>query len=174
MAELQINHKRLAELIGAEAVSEFDIEIAKYPENHKRSAVMAGLTLAQRCNNGYLNEELMDAVANYLGIAPMAAYEVATFYSMYQLKPVGKHVINVCTNISCSLRGSDEVLAHLKQRLGIGVGETTVDKQFTIREVECLGACAGAPMFEVNRVYHENLSDQKIDDIIDSLAKPAV
>ena len=102
-----------------------------------------------------------------------AAYEVATFYSMYQLEEVGSYVINVCTNISCALRGSDEVLSHLKQRLNIGPGETTEDKQFTIREVECLGACAGAPMFEVDRIYHENLDAEKIDQIIDRLAKPA-
>lgn len=165
--------KSLPELISAEGIAEMDAWIAKYPEKGKRSAVMGGLMLAQRENNNYLSEELMNAVADYIGIPRMAAYEVATFYSMYNLKPVGKYVINVCTNISCSLRGSDKVIEKLKQKLGIAPGETTDDNQFTIREVECLGACAGGPMLEVDHVYHEHLDDDKIDQIIDKLAKPA-
>jgi len=165
--------KTLADLISPEALKQMDIELAKYPEKGRRSAVMAGLMIAQTENQGHLTEALMDAVADYIRIPHMAAYEVATFYSMYHLNEVGSYVINVCTNISCALRGSDEVLAHLKQRLNIGPGETTEDKKFTIRSVECLGACAGAPMFEVDRVYHENLNPEKIDQILDKLATPA-
>ena len=165
--------KTLAELIRPEAIKEIDTELAKYPVKGRRSAVMAGLMIAQVENKGHLTEELMDAVADYIRIPHMAAYEVATFYSMYHLDAVGNYVINVCTNISCALRGSDEVMSHLKQKLNIGPGETTADNQFTIREVECLGACAGAPMFEVDRVYHENLTSDKIDTILDKLAKPA-
>ncbi len=163
----------LPELLSAEAIAQMDLELAKYPESGRRSAVMAGLMIAQVENKGHLTEELMKAVADYIRIPHMAAFEVATFYSMYSLNEVGNYVINVCTNISCALRGSDEVMAHLKQRLDIGPGETTKDKKFTIREVECLGACAGAPMFEVDRVYHENLTSEKIDEILDRLAKPA-
>jgi NADH-quinone oxidoreductase subunit E len=96
-------------------------------------------------------------------------YEVATFYSMYELKPVGKHKICVCTNISCMLRGSDEVVEHLRKKLGIGLGETTPDKKFTLKEVECLGACANAPMFQIGREYHEDLTPEKIDDILAGL-----
>jgi len=165
--------KTLAELISPEAIKQVDVELAKYPEKGRRSAVMAGLMIAQTENKGHLTEELMDAVADYIRIPHMAAYEVATFYSMYHLDEVGNYVINVCTNISCALRGCDEVLAHLKEKLKIGPGETTADKQFTIREVECLGACAGAPMFEVDRIYHENLTSAKINQILDKLAKPA-
>jgi len=165
--------KTLPQLISAEGIAEMDGWLAKYPKKGKRSAVMGGLMLAQLENNNHLTTELMDAVADYIGIPHMAAYEVATFYSMYNLEAVGEHVINGCTNISCSLRGSHEVLAHLKDKLGIEPGETTTDKRFTIRAVECLGACAGAPMFEVDHVYHENLDAEKIDKIIDQLAQPA-
>ncbi len=165
--------KTLPEMISPAAIKQMDLELAKYPEKGRRSAVMAGLMIAQVENNGHLTEELMDAVADYIRIPHMAAYEVATFYSMYSLNEVGKYIINVCTNISCALRGSEEVMSHLKQKLNIGPGETTTDKQFTIREVECLGACAGAPMLEVDRVYHENLTPDSIDTILDKLAKPA-
>jgi len=165
--------KSLSDLISAEGIAEMDAWIAKYPEKGKRSAVMGGLMLAQRENNNYLTDELMNAVADYIGIPRMAAYEVATFYSMYNLDPVGKYVINVCTNISCSLRGSEKVLEKLKKKLGVSAGETTADNQFTIHEVECQGACAGAPMMEVDQVFHEHLTDEKIDQIIDQLAKPA-
>jgi NADH-quinone oxidoreductase subunit E len=166
--------KPLPELLNSDAIKQIDFELAKYPKSGRRSAVMAGLMIAQVENKGHLTEELMKAVADYIDIPHMAAYEVASFYSMYSMKEVGSYVINVCTNISCALRGSDEVMAHLKQRLNIGPGETSADKKFTIREVECLGACAGAPMFEVDRVYHENLTSEKIDEILDRLATSAV
>jgi NADH-quinone oxidoreductase subunit E len=111
----------------------------------------------------------MDAVADYLEIPHIAAYEVATFYTMYNLKPVGEHVINICTNISCMLRGSKEIVEHLNKRLSVKFGETTTDNKFTLIEVECQGACAGAPMFEVDKVFHENLTPEKVDTIIDGI-----
>ncbi len=163
----------LETLLGAEITKELDVWIAKYPSDKKRSAVMGGLMLAQRANKGRLTTELMDAVADYLGIAHVAAYEVATFYSMYNMNEVGQYVINVCTNISCMLRGSDEIMNYLKQQLGVEIGGTSRDGLFTLREVECLGACAGGPMFEVDQTYHENLTTDKIDSILDRLATPA-
>ncbi len=165
--------KAFVELVSLEAAAELDVWTAKYPADKKRSAVMAGLMIAQESNGGRLTTELMDAVADYLQISHIAAYEVASFYSMYNMKEVGKYVINVCTNISCMLRGSDEVMEHLKERLKINVGETSADGMFTLKEVECQGACAGAPMFEVDKVYHENLTAESIDNILDRLAKPA-
>lgn len=160
---------KLTELLPAEAIQELDIWISKYPAEKKRPAVIAGLKIAQKYNNNYLSEDLMNAVADYLGIPHVAAYEVATFYTMYNLQPVGEHVINVCTNISCMLRGSDKIMSHLEKRLGISKGETTADNQFTLREVECLGACAGAPMCEMDEVYHENLTLEKLDQLIDGI-----
>ncbi|NNJ72554.1 MAG: NAD(P)H-dependent oxidoreductase subunit E [Enterobacterales bacterium] len=172
MTEVTSPQSDLERLIPTEAIEELEYELTKYPANKRRSAVMAGLMIAQRCNNGYLSEELMNAVADYLGIPHVAAYEVATFYTMYNLKPVGEHVINVCTNISCMLRGSDKVMAHLEDRLAIKVGETTPDNKFTLFEVECAGACKDAPMFEMDEVYFENLTPEKIDQILDdALAK---
>lgn len=149
--------------------AEIERWIAKYPPGQKQSAVMAALRIAQEQNGGWLSRELIDAVAAYLEMAPIAAYEVASFYSMYEHSPVGQHKISVCTNISCMLRGSDEVVAHLEKRLGIRLGETSPDGRFTLKEVECLGACVNAPMFQIAREYHENLTPEKIDAILDSL-----
>jgi NADH-quinone oxidoreductase subunit E len=150
--------------------TEIDAWIAKYPPDQKQSAVMGALRIVQEANGGYLTTELMDAVAEYLEMAPMAVYEVATFYSMYELKPVGKHKICVCTNVSCMLCGSDDIVAHLKQKLNIGFGETTADNKFTLKEVECLGACGGAPMMQIGKTYYENLTSEKIDEILAKLA----
>jgi len=169
MSEQATASKSLTELLPAEAISEIDVWIAKYPADRARSAVMGGLMIAQENNAGYLSEELMDAVADYLDIPHMAAYEVATFYTMYNLKPVGEHVINVCTNISCMLRGSKEIVEHLKQRLDIDFNETTADNKLTLKEVECQGACAGAPMCEIDKTFHENLTPEKIDSIVDGI-----
>ncbi len=171
MSEPVTAQKSLTELLPADAISEIDRCIAKYPPEQKRSAVMSGLMVAQENNAGYLSEELMDAVADYLEIPHMAAYEVATFYTMYNLEPVGEHVINVCTNISCMLRGSKEIVEHLNERLDVRFGETTRDNKFTLVEVECQGACAGAPMCEIDKIYHENLTVKKIDKIIDFILK---
>ena len=155
-------------LLGAEACREIDRWIAKYPPEQKRSAVMAALRIAQE-QNGWLSTELMDAVADYLDMDKISVYEVATFYTMYDLQPVGKHKISVCTNISCMLRGSDKVMEHLKKRLGVSPGETTTDGRFVFKEVECLAACAGAPMAQVNKTYYEDLTPEKLDTILDNL-----
>lgn len=150
-------------------ISAIDAWIGKYPADQRQSAVMAALRIVQDSNNGSLNRDLMDAVAEYLQMPPIAVYEVATFYSMYEHKPVGKHKICVCTNISCMLRGSDEIVQHLKQKLGIGFGQVTADGRFSLKEVECLGACCGAPMFQIGNHYYENLTPQKVDEILGKL-----
>ncbi len=157
------------ELLGAEARAEIDRWVAKYPNDQKRSAVMAALKAVQDQNGGWLTTELMDAVAEYLEMEPIAVYEVATFYSMYELKPVGRHKICICTNVSCLLCGSDDVVAHLENKLGIKLGETTADGRFTLKEVECLGACVGAPMLQIGNDYYEHLTPAKLDEIIDKL-----
>lgn len=157
------------ELLTPAARAEIDAWIAKYPPERKQSAVMAALRIAQDQNGGWLTTELMDAIAAYLEMPPVAVYEVATFYSMYELEPVGRHKICVCTNISCMLRGSDEVVAHLSKRLGIKLGETTADGRFTLKEVECLGACVNAPVMQIARQYHEHLTPETLDKILDGL-----
>ncbi|MEN8217952.1 MAG: NADH-quinone oxidoreductase subunit NuoE [Pseudomonadota bacterium] len=156
-------------LLSEESRAAIDRWIAKYPPDQKQSAVMGALSLVQEANGGSLTTELMDAVADYLEMQPIAVYEVATFYSMYELKPVGRHKLCVCTNVSCMLRGSDDIVAHLKNKLGIGFGETTDDKKVTLKEVECLGACGGAPMMQIGREYHENLTPEKLDEILAKL-----
>jgi len=143
--------------------------IAKYPSGQQRSAVLSALTIVQDNYGGSLTTELMDAVAEYLSLLPIAVYEVASFYSMYDLKPVGRHKISVCTNISCMLCGSDEIVEHLREHLGIGFGETTADGKFTLKEVECLAACGGAPMMQIGKHYYENLSAEKVDTILSKL-----
>lgn len=157
------------DLISAASKADIDNWIAKYPPEQKQSAVMAALRIVQDQNGGYLTNELIEAVAEYLDMQPIAVYEVATFYSMYELKPVGRHKICVCTNISCMLCGSDQVVAHLQNRLGIKLGETSADGRFTLKEVECLGACVNAPMLQIGNQYHENLTPEKLDHILDSL-----
>jgi NADH-quinone oxidoreductase subunit E len=143
--------------------------LKKYPPEHKQSALLTALQLMQDHNNGYLTDEIMNAVAEYLGIPPASVYEAATFYSMYELKPVGRHKICVCTNISCLLSGSDEIMAHLEKRLQIKVGETTPDGKFTLKSVECLAACVNAPMFQIGHHYYEHLTPEKVDEILSGL-----
>lgn len=143
--------------------------LTKYPPNQRQSAVLYALKIVQEDNNGWLTEPLMDAVAAYLGMPKIAVYEVASFYSMFELKPVGKHKISVCTNISCMLCESDKIVEHLKRRLGIDFGETTPDGLFTLKEVECLAACGGAPAMQIDTEYHEKVSPDKIDIILDAL-----
>ncbi|GAB4358642.1 MAG: NADH-quinone oxidoreductase subunit NuoE [Gammaproteobacteria bacterium] len=157
------------DLINADSRAEIDRWIAKYPADQKQSAVMAALRIVQEQNGGWLTTELMDAVAEYLEMPPIAVYEVATFYSMYELKPVGKHKLCVCTNISCMLRGSEKIVEHLESRLGIKMGETTGDGKFTLKEVECLGACVNAPMLQLGNEYHENLTPESVDALLDGL-----
>ncbi len=155
-------------MLSESSLQEIDRELAKYPADRRQSALMAALRIAQD-EHGWLSDELIVYVAGIIRVPPVRAYEVASFYSMYELKPVGKHKICVCTNISCMLRGSDAVVGHLKTRLGIGLGQTTADGQITLKEVECLAACAGAPMMQVNRDYHENLTPERIDAILETL-----
>ncbi|MDG4595067.1 MAG: NADH-quinone oxidoreductase subunit NuoE [Candidatus Contendobacter sp.] len=161
---------RKNDLLSAHARAEIDHWLTRYPADRKQSAVLAALREAQHENGGYLTTELMDAVADYLDMPPIAVYEVASFYSMYELKPVGRHNIAVCTNISCMLRGSDTVLSYIEKKLGIKLGESTPDGKFYLKkEEECLAACCGAPMMQVDHVYYENLTPEKVDRILDSL-----
>lgn len=145
--------------------------VAKYPEGREASATMPLLTLAQRQNDNWLPRAAMDLVAEMVGLAPMRVYEVATFYTMYNLKPVGKNFVQVCTNISCLLKGSDDVFKVCKNKLGIENGETTPDGMFTLLEVECLGACVNAPMMQVGDDYYEDLDAASTEKVLDALAK---
>ncbi|KTD33101.1 NADH dehydrogenase I chain E [Legionella nautarum] len=156
----------LHQLISSASVDEIDLWIAKYPKEEKQSAVMSALRIVQE-EKGYLTPELMDAIAEYLEMPPIAVYEVASFYTMYEHKPIGRHLINVCTNISCKLTGSSEIVKHLQKKLGIQLGETTKDGRFTLRSVECLGACVNAPMMQVDKNYHENLTAEKVDEVLE-------
>ena len=158
------------ELLSEHTRAEIDLWVAKFPAEHKRSAVLAALNAAQHQNQGFLTTDLMDAVAEYLSLAPIHVYEVASFYSMYETKPVGRNNVAICTNISCMLMGSDSVVEHVERKLGIKVGESTPDGRIYLkREEECLAACAGGPMMQVNHVYHENLTAEKLDAILDGL-----
>ena len=156
-------------LIDADSQANIDRWLAKYPPERKQAAVMGALLVVQEQNGGWLTTELMDAVAEYLEIPPIAVYEVATFYTLYDLKPVGRHKIYVCTNIACMLCGSQVIVDHLEKKLGIKLGETTRDGRITLKEAECLAACGGAPMFMVDGTYHENLTLAMVDEILDSL-----
>lgn len=149
---------------------EIDHWVAKFPKERKRSAVISALQVVQHENQGFLTQDLMDAVAEYLDLPPIQVYEVATFYSMFETNPVGRHCISVCTNISCMLCGSDEIVGYLEKKLDVKLGESTEDGKFYLkREEECLAACCGAPMMMVNHDYHENLTPQKIDKILEEL-----
>jgi NADH-quinone oxidoreductase subunit E len=145
--------------------------IAKYPEGRQQSAVMPLLDMAQRQNGGYLTIEIMEYIADYLNMAPIKVQEVATFYTMYNHKPVGKHHVQVCGTTPCWLRGSDDIFAACKKKLGINVGETTEDGMFTLSEVECAGACVNAPAVAINDDYYEDLTPETITHILDALAK---
>jgi len=157
------------ELFTPEVRAEIDEWIAKYPEEWKQSACMAALSIVQDASGGSLTTALMDQVADYLDMPPIAVYEVATFYSMYEHKPVGRHKICLCTNVSCMINGSDDIYEHLRTRLGIGFGEVTADGRFSLKEVECLGACGGAPMMQIGHNYYENLTPALVDQILDGL-----
>ena len=156
------------QMLSPESLAEIDRELAKYPTDRRQSALMAALRIAQD-EHGWLSPELIEYIADLIGVPAVRALAVATFYSMYELAPVGKHKIEVCTNISCMLRGCDKVVDHLKARLGVDFGETTADGQYTLREVECLAACAGAPMMQIGHDYYESLTPEKIDQILEGL-----
>lgn len=142
---------------------------AKFPPEQRQSAVLPALTLVQEANDGWLSEELLNVVADYLGMSHIAVYEVATFYSMLELKPLGRHKICICTNVSCMLANSGKIVKHLKNKLGINFGETTADGKFTLKEVECLGACANAPVIYMDNRYHEDLTTEKVDKMLEEL-----
>jgi NADH-quinone oxidoreductase subunit E len=150
--------------------AEIDRWVAKFPPDRKRSAVLSALHAAQHENHGFLTPAIMDAVAAYLGLPNIQVYEVATFYSMFETKPVGRHHVSVCTNISCMLRGSQEIVERVEKKLGIKTGESTPDGRiFLKREEECLAACTGAPMMMVDHIFHENLTPDSVDKILDEL-----
>lgn len=159
-----------AQLLSAHTRAEIDHEIGKFPAGRQRSASLAALRSAQEQGNGYLTVELMDAVAEYLALQPIQVYEVASFYSMFELQPVGRNSVSVCTNVSCMLCGADDILTHIESKLGIKTGESTPDGRIYLkREEECLAACCGAPMMQVNHRYYENLTTEKVDGILDAL-----
>jgi len=152
-----------ATVLSSEALQKIDRETAKYPPEQKRSAVMAALTVAQD-EKGHLSTEVMDAVAAHLGMAPVAVYEVATFYTMYDLQPTGKYKLCICTNLPCALSGADEAAEHLKQKLGVDWNGTSADGRFTLKEGECFGACGDAPVMLVNnKKMLSFMTPEKID-----------
>lgn len=156
-------------LFTPEVRAEIDRHIAKYPAEWKQSAVMPALTLVQDWNGGWLSRELMDEVAAYLDLPAVAVYEVATFYGMYDLEPTAKTKVCICNSVSCLLNGSEELMEHVERKYGVKPGETTADGRFTFKEVECLGACRHAPAVSVGKTYHENLSAEALDKLIEGL-----
>lgn len=143
--------------------------ILRYPPEHKRSGVFEALRLVQERNGGSLTVPLMDAVADLLEMPAIAVYEIAAFYTLYYLDPVGQHVINICTNISCGLNGAENIVEHCKKSLKIDLNETTADGKFTLKEVECLGACIAAPVCQIGKKYYENLTPEKMEVILATL-----
>ena len=168
----QNEDKQLAiSLLTDETRSQIDHWLAKYPIDQRRSALIGALHAAQNQNGGWLSEEIMQAVAEYLDIPPVWVYEAASFYSMFFTQPVGKNKVAICNNISCMLRGADKVVKYAEAKLGIKLGETTPDGNITlVKEEECVAACTGAPMMIVNGHYHENLTEAKIDELLGGLS----
>ncbi|MEL0082727.1 MAG: NADH-quinone oxidoreductase subunit NuoE [Gammaproteobacteria bacterium] len=169
-----MSSQQTSSLLSAHACEEIDHWLSKFPSDQRKSALLGALTVVQHDNNGYLTTELMDAVADYLQLEPIAVYEVATFYSMFETEPVGRNCIAVCTNISCMLRGAEALVEYLENKLGIKLGESTADGKYFLKpEEECLAGCAGGPMMQVNHQYHERLDPEnepaRIDQIIESL-----
>ena len=163
----EANHGTAGGTLSQHVREEIDHWLTKFPADRKRSAVIAALHAVQH-EHGHLTQEAMDEVAAYLGLPPIQVYEVASFYSMFETSPCGRHHISVCTNISCMLRGGQELLAHVERRLGVKAGDSTPDGRFFIkREEECLAACTGAPMMMVNHVYFENLTPEAVDRVLD-------
>jgi NADH-quinone oxidoreductase subunit E len=158
------------QLLSEDTLREIDLWVGKFPPGRQRSACLAALRAAQEQNSGFLTPDLMDAVAEYLKLPPIQVYEVASFYSMFEIHPCGRHHVSICTNISCMLNGAEELVAHAEARLGIKVNESTADGRiFLKQEEECLAACTGAPMMMVDHVYHEHLTPAALDSILDAL-----
>jgi NADH-quinone oxidoreductase subunit E len=161
---------RKADLLTAETRAHIDAWLEKFPAEQKQSAVLAALQAAQEQNGGWVSNELMDAVADYLGMLSVQVYEVGTFYSMIELEPVGRNMVALCTNLSCMLCGAETIVEHVERKLGIKLGETTADGRITLKlEEECLAACCGGPMMTVNGHYEENLTPARVDAILDGL-----
>ncbi|SMN10817.1 NADH-ubiquinone oxidoreductase chain E [uncultured Candidatus Thioglobus sp.] len=156
-------------MISNEAKKKINLWIGKYPGGHQSSAVMEALKIVQAENENSLSTENIQSVADYLDMPGIAAAEVATFYENYNHKPVGKYTIRFCHNISCMLNGADELIVHLEQKLGVKTGEITKDGLLSVKKVECLGACVGAPMCQIGDTYYENLTPEKLDEIVDGL-----
>jgi NADH-quinone oxidoreductase subunit E len=149
---------------------EIDVWVKKFPPGRQRSATISALRAAQEHNHGYLTADLMDAVAEYLNLPPVQVYEIASFYSMFETHPCGRHHVSICTNLSCMLNGAEALVAHVEKKLGIKENESTPDKRiFLKREEECLAACTGAPMAMIDHVFHEYLTPEKLDKILDDL-----
>jgi len=149
---------------------EIDEWIGRFPTGRQRSAVLSALRFTQEQNNGFLTPELMDGVAEYLRLPPIQVYEVASFYSMFETHPCGRHHVSICTNISCMLNGAEDLVAHCEKKLGIKLGESTADGRiFLKKEEECLAACTGAPMMMVDHIFHEYLTPEKVDKVLDDL-----
>jgi NADH-quinone oxidoreductase subunit E len=158
-------------VLSAESLARIEREAAKYPPDQRQSAVMSALAIAQD-QHGWLPDEVMEAVAKVLGMPPVAVYEVATFYNMYDLQPAGRHKVTVCTNLPCALSGGVDAAEHLKRRLGVGFGETSADGCVTLKEGECLGACGDAPVLLVdNKRMCSRMSDDKLDALVEELRK---
>ena len=156
-------------MLSAESLKKIDREIAKFPAEQKQSAVMAALAIAQD-EKGWLSTETMDYVAHYLGMPPIAVYEVASFYNMYNLEPGGRHKLTVCTNLPCALSGGADAAEHLKHRLGVGFNETTADGRITLKQGECMGACGDAPVLLVNnKRMCSRMSHDKLDQLLAEL-----
>ncbi len=156
-------------MLSPEAIEKINYELTKYPADQRQAAVMSALRIVQT-ERGWLSKESITDVAQYLGMPEIAAMEVATFYNMYDLSPVGKYKVTICTNISCMLRGSDEIVNHLQQKLGVGFNEITPDGKFCLKEGECMGCCGGAPLMHVNNTQmHEFLTTEKVDAILEEL-----
>jgi NADH-quinone oxidoreductase subunit E len=165
-----VHQEALPGLLAPDTIQAIDHWVAKFPPEQKRSALIQALMAAQHQNGGWLSRELIEAVAAYLKLPPVWAHEIASFYSMFDLHPVGRHKVNICTNISCWLNGAEDIVKRVENKLGIRMGETTADGRITlIREEECLAACCGAPMMVVDGHYHEKLDAQAIDTILDGL-----
>jgi NADH-quinone oxidoreductase subunit E len=156
-----------------EKLKKVDEIIARYPQGRHKSALLPLLHLAQEENNGWLSVDAMNYVAELLKIKPIEVYEVATFYSMYNLKPVGRYLFEICQTGPCMLNGSDQIISYIKEKLGINAGETTEDGMFTLKTVECLGACGYAPMMQMGKFYKEHLTKEKVDQIIEECRKNA-
>ena len=164
------NNTEQSGVLDAHSIEEIDSWLTRYPEDQKQSAVLAALRAVQHQNNGYLTVELMDAVADKLEMSKIAVYEVASFYSMYETEPVGRHCVAICTNISCMLMGSDTIVNHVEKKYGIKLGESTADGKIYLKvEEECLAGCDGGPMMQVDHVYHMKLTPEKVDKILDAL-----